>query len=518
MLDFRKFKLGDRVLHLRSSLYLLLVGFAMVSTGAESRPNFSGIWKLPNSDPPQIMVVDQIETELRVFQFIEDHLAMVKGPIDGLPHSQIVDGSPCDFLARWEGDSLLFETKRDTRIQYLMHLAADGKTILVERTPALQPIPEKWERQDPLRPETFLTGFDGRLKLDDRNAGLGGVERNRFRGWMGYAFNDVAQAEEYLAVIKNKPSSQILDEARVNLTYAYARNGLVRKALQSSPKGDRAFYKRLAKYPEMSVAHREYARVQAVRDDEGRIMLPATAAGKDASYMVDTGSNVSSLRQSEAHRLGLKTESLSRSLTDGMVQFDAVLTIVPVLTVGATRLENVPFWVVPDARLNWAGILGIDALLKLETLRWSASGDAEIGFPAQEKNIRKANLCFWDNILLADVSSGGQGRMVFVLDTGSNETELYARFATGHLDLVAASGRQSVGKLDAHGAHGEFVELVMPEITLSIDGYDATLRPAHISLERSGTYNERHGEIGMNLLNLAQRVTLDFQAMCLTLE
>jgi hypothetical protein len=83
-------------------------------------------------------------------------------------------------------------------------------------------------------------------------------------------------------------------------------------------------------------------------------------------------------------------------IVNGMGKYVAHLTIVPVLMVGATRLENVPFWVLPDAQLDWCpGILGIDVLLKLETLRWDAGGAAEIGFPAERKDIRNANLCFW---------------------------------------------------------------------------------------------------------------------------
>lgn len=58
----------------------------------------------------------------------------------------------------------------------------------------------------------------------------------------------------------------------------------------------------------------------------------------------------------------------------------------------------------------------------------------------------------------------------------------------------------------------------MPEITLSIGGVDATLRPAYVLLEtRPGQY-ERHGVIGTDLLYNARRVTLDLHAMRLTLE
>lgn len=268
----------------------------------------------------------------------------------------------------------------------------------------------------------------------------------------------------------------------------------------------------------MSVTQRGYARVQTGRDSEGRIMLPVNAAGKDASYVVDTGSFNSLLRMSEAVRLGLKLEPLTRRMSDGNVNFDATLTIVPALTAGATRVENMPFWVVPDTRLDWPGILGADVLLKLETLRWNASGAAEIGFPAQAKDVRKANLCFWGDAILTTASSSTQRDMVFFLDTGDNGTALYPRFAASNLDLVSANGVRGSLEWNGHGAQSEQIGLTLPEIPLRIGGFDATVRESGVLLERSHTYNEFHGNVGMDLLNGARQVTFALIAMRLTLD
>jgi hypothetical protein len=247
---------------------------------------------LVNSDPAQIVILDQNETELRVFQFVKDRLSMVRGPIDGQPHSQMLEGHAYDFLARWEGDSLFFEIQpgagdlvgQDWRRRQLMRLAKGGETMSVKCTrvaPHAGTYRETWEKQDPLRAET---AFDARRKLDDPNAVPRGVEGNFFRGWMGFAFNDVPMAErEYLTIIDKKNLPELREEACANLTKVYERNGLFRKDLPLCKKGDRAFYKKLAEYPDVSVSQRGYARVPTDRDSEGRLMLPVNAAGKDAS-------------------------------------------------------------------------------------------------------------------------------------------------------------------------------------------------------------------------------------------
>ena len=224
---------------LRLSLWFVIACSAAVSTGAESKPNFSGVWKLLDADPLRSEIIEQNESELRVFRFTEDRWTMVKRAIDGQPHSQIVDGDLCDFLARWKGNALYFETKRDThgstsavvQMLHLMRLAA-GKTMSLTRTIVTrQPgtVREKWERQDPLPREIFLTGFDRRLKLDaDRNS----IAGHDVQCSQANAFNDVSRAEqECLAIINKQSASKFHGEARVNLAEVYWSNGMVRKAL-----------------------------------------------------------------------------------------------------------------------------------------------------------------------------------------------------------------------------------------------------------------------------------------------
>jgi hypothetical protein len=58
----------------------------------------------------------------------------------------------------------------------------------------------------------------------------------------------------------------------------------------------------------------------------------------------------------------------------------------------------------------------------------------------------------------------------------------------------------------------------VPEIMLSIGGTDWTFHQAGVLLEKRPGQNERHGILGMDLLNSARRVTLDLHAMRLTLE
>jgi len=65
----------------------------------------------------------------------------------------------------------------------------------------------------------------------------------------------------------------------------------------------------------------------------------------------------------------------------------------------------------------------------------------------------------------------------------------------------------------------EVESVTLPEVGLRVGGFDAVLRPAHVLLKRT-TENSQwyYARIGMNLLNQARQVTIDFSSMALMLN
>lgn len=499
--------------------FLPFLCLAATCISAAGKPNFSGAWKLDGSDPPEIHIVQQSETQLRIVIFVDNEngkrIMDVKGPIDGQMHSQTVNGAPCVFTARWDGETLYWETWLDShdgvhQNRRLMQLSADGKAITARRT-RVAPGPEEtwtetWDKQDPpvaaRHPSAFAARDIGNAPLADPN----GMDGALARGAVAAAFNDLPQLErELLPLVGKNPKAPQAEIAR---------------PLLECDGGRCAFLEKLSGYPEPSVVHRDYARVPSAPGHNGELMLPVSVDGKDAAYQVDTGSSMSLLRASEASRLGLKLEPVVMQITDVTgVDYEAKLAIVSKLSVGAMRLENVPFWVVENGRLSDVpGLLGIDLLLLLRTLRWNPGGVVEVGFPPQAKNVAQANLYFEGDCPIAEVSSNGQNGLSFYLDTGFTGTHLYVPFAARFLDLVAAKGRQENYQMHGQAGHSTLRDVVVPEVALRIGGTDTTLRDAHVLLEKAPDTSEWHyGRIGIDVLNQAQTVTLDLEAMRLTL-
>jgi hypothetical protein len=134
------------------ALAFLTIGWA--AWGVD-KPNFNGTWKLKSDDGfSQVQTYYQDETWVRVVQRIQgpgvDRTIDTSAAIDGKPHQQTVEGYPCTMIAKWDGDALIWETRRETAGGILHYrrrakLAADGKSITAVRT---QVLPEPNETRD----------------------------------------------------------------------------------------------------------------------------------------------------------------------------------------------------------------------------------------------------------------------------------------------------------------------------------------------------------------------------------
>lgn len=491
------------------------------------------MWKIVGTDPPEVYFVEQSESHLRVVQFLDNEAGKrvvdFKAPLDGQPQQLTVDGAPCVFTAGWENGELFWETDREAsdgerHNRSLMSLSADGKSVMAIQT-RLAPRPEQtwtetWEKQYPPESGEHRTLFEFRDAVFANREEMRAADAALVKGVVAAAFNDVSETERSLKPLTRRPiTDPSKDPARQLLETVYARNGQVRKALSYANDEERPLLQQLSAYPEMSISRRKYARIQGTRSQDGGLILPVSVGGRQARFQIDTGSNMSIMRLSEASRLGLRLLPVSRQITDVTgANFDAYLAIVPALAVGDTRLRNAPFWVVDDARLDVPGLLGIDILLKFRTLRWNAAGMVEIGFNPQPLDGREANMYFEDSYPVVQAFSHGQQALTFYVDTGFSDTHLFVPFAAHFIDAVM-SGRQSVYSMSGEAGLRNLKDLIVPQVALRVGGMDVTLRNAVVLLEKAPAVNAWHdGRIGIDALNQADRVTIDFQAMRLTLE
>ena len=352
-----------------------------------------------------------------------------------------------------------------------------------------------------------------------------------YRGAVACAFNDSKNCEKNLqAAIKSAPDSGEAYVARGTLTYLYSLIGRYRQALAQldemqkrkpnaeDVKAARSLYAAFSRYPDQSIVRRGYSKIRCETKD-GRLFVPVSINDHSASYMLDTGTGLSWLSESEAKRLGLtvlpvKTKSHDWTGAECDLQHIAVAAQ---LDIGDVRLRNVAFLISPDN--EWSpgeqGLLGMPVLAAIETIRWSAGGTLEIAFPSARNSAGKPNLYLDGERLILDTGFRDK-RLGLFLDTGEWETILYPKFRDEFAIAIGGSGKKaSIPAGSCRPVQLDAIEIA--ELPLRLGGLDTLLRPAHVLVKRLG-YGPRHGLLRMDLLNQARVVTLDLKAMRLTLE
>ena len=358
-----------------------------------------------------------------------------------------------------------------------------------------------------------------------------------YRGATDAAFNQIRPAQKYLqAVIRAAPHSQDAYAAHELLASLYFRNGIYSKAFlqieamltekrtAEDVKNMRPLFQALSQ-SDQSVFRRR-ASTLPLRIEEGNLYLPFTIGGKQASYVLDTGANFSLLSESEANRLGLLIRNVNTEIGDSSgAHIGMRVAIAKDLLLGNLHLGNVAFGVLPDTQPPFAGLpvgrrglLGIPVLLAMRTVRWQPKGSFAFGFRPKPKHFQRANLCFEQSFPVTQVGFQ-HTELDFTLDTGAVHSILSPPFAQRFPDLLKTSGQKEAHQLTGVGGSSSYESVLLPAVTLQVGGQAISLKPAHVLLRQSSdTSSWAAGNLGMDLLNQASTITIDFHAMMLSLQ
>jgi hypothetical protein len=108
----------------------------------QGKANFSGVWKLQSTQITEVLKIEHQEPKIHMIYDIEDEAGKrtldLKVMTDGKEHKQEVQGLPAFLIAKWEGDALIFEIKRQAPFgpvhnRRTMKLSKDDKVITAER-------------------------------------------------------------------------------------------------------------------------------------------------------------------------------------------------------------------------------------------------------------------------------------------------------------------------------------------------------------------------------------------------
>jgi hypothetical protein len=358
-----------------------------------------------------------------------------------------------------------------------------------------------------------------------------------YRGAVEAAFREDNAAERDLRkLIDRSPQSDDAYEARSILTTLYFRRGSYREAaeeldgmLRIKPKAEDALSMRSmfdafgSLGDQQRVASRPSTAPFTLEDGNG--YLPLTINGIAAQFCFDTGANMSVISEAEAARLGLKIVSTTTKISDSSgSSIQTEVARADDLLIGNLHLKGVVFAVLPDAQepfvelpLGKRGLIGLPVLLAMQTLRWSPNKNVSFGYKGSAFHLPDANLAFdGPQPVLAATSAGKSLEMT--LDTGAVHTIFETPFAKKFAELLSAQGSKEDHKLTGLAGSKTYNSVILPSLTLETGGGVMTLAPAHvIPGESTGSAEWADGNLGMDALDQAKTITIDFHAMRITL-
>jgi len=385
--------------------------------------------------------------------------------------------------------------------------------------------------------QSLKSFFDGHRWFELRDAIDAKAGSPLYRGATALAFNQVSQAEKNLEeAVRTAVNAEEANEARGALAYLYGRLGRYRdvvrqfdQMLKVQPgrpdvENARALFAAFSRYPDQEVARPGPSKVRC-QVNGGGITIPVTINGRTVHWGLDTRANFSVIGESEARLLGLGVQDVRAQMGDLNAGVASTRTAVAErLSIGRAELRNVAFLVIPDSqppvdRLppTERGLIGLPVVLALKTFEWTGDGAFEVGFRSRRDRGDEANLCFDGLVTLTRARFKGKD-LDFIFDTGNGAgPQLWARFTKDFSALVKEHGSREVKRVTQFGGSNEREVMVLPEVRLQVGGLDVALRPANIFSPPVGN-DLQHGLLGMDLLSQARRVTVDFEAMRLTLE
>ncbi len=336
--------------------------------------------------------------------------------------------------------------------------------------------------------------------------------------------------------LRGKIQKSSCSQAHGTLAAVALREGRYGKALQEldavlaldphdrEARSSRPVVEALSRFPDQAVQVSGDGKA-AVQMDQGRV--PLLINGYKASYFFDTGANLSVLSKSESVRFGMEiqeitAEDASKDINGNTVSYSVATA--KSLVLGNIHLSNVAFLVAGDGQRPFVevqpgqrGLIGLPVLQALGSVTWTREGLFEADRSPAPANLSVANICFDDLDLIAQARFD-QHVLPFVLDTGAETTDLWPKFAGVARDSIRKSGTRGFHTVTGMGGPKKFKITSLPEIALQLGGESVVLKPAHILKTRQRTLSKWfYGNLGIDLLRQAQRVTIDFRKMTLEL-
>jgi predicted aspartyl protease len=275
----------------------------------------------------------------------------------------------------------------------------------------------------------------------------------------------------------------------------------------------------LADAPPQEVLVREHTLLHMERDKANLYNLEVRHDTVTIGFIFDTGANISTVTETTAGRLGMRLTDASievNSITGIKVQ--SKLAVCPEFRLGGIIVKNAVFLVFPDSALaipqiayQINGIIGFPVIEAMKEVQITRSGEFIV--PIERGTTTASNMAL--DFLTPIIQLNGEH---YTFDSGASNTMLYKTYFEKHKKSVCKRSKEK--ELEYAGAGGKILR----------NGYQITWHPVvngkRLNLEKVMVFsdvlreheNDFYGNVGQDLIQSFEKMTLNFEGMFIRFE
>lgn len=368
-----------------------------------------------------------------------------------------------------------------------------------------------------------------------------------YRGAVANKFNQsldsIALLQKYLKTAKKETNAKTIADAYEILsdnyikTYQYANAADALKTLSTDFKdvldpdevkdhdNDYKLYSAIRNVPLQTASFDGDTQIQGIRDQAKLLNLPVEANDQKMNFVFDTGANLSTMTVSTANKLGLKI--IEADFDVGSTTKERVkskLAVLPILKIGNITIHNVVFLVFEDTALFFPqinyqinAIIGFPVIEAMREITLTKQDLMTIPAQAQKKTTVQ-NLCL-DGLSPLVQATYNNTTMTFIFDTGAVTSALHPLFFESQKEQITKNYTLQRSKMGGAGGVQEVNSYNLKNISLEVGGKTAHFSKINLITDIINDQTKNlYGNLGQDLINQFDKMTLDFEAMSLTFE
>ena len=252
--------------------------------------------------------------------------------------------------------------------------------------------------------------------------------------------------------------------------------------------------------------------------------LPVRINDRDLLLGPDTGANFSVIIRSLAEKADMRIIDVSVDVLNvaGM-KVVAKLGVASRMEIGKVVLHNVVFLVFDDkdlyisgADIQIKGVIGFPVIEALGEITFGRNG--EVLIPAEPRKHSIHNMCL-DGLtpLIAGIFRGH--RHTFCLDTGAGASTLYPPFFKAYEEEIKVNYSATIEKVRGFGGYREIPAYRMENVRMTFSEKEVFFKEIPVLTEY--TLDNSHyfyGNLGRDMIHQFERMTLNFESMCIVFE